>query len=171
MVLVLTALRLIHIFAGVFWAGTSIALAGFVEPAIHAAGPAGQTFNQRLWQHTRLLFFMNISAISCSLAGLVLFWIVSGGNLIAYVSTSTGLAFTLGSIAGLLEFMNGILVMAPTAAKIGALGAQMQTAGGPPTQLQLAQMSSLQLRLGRGGQYGASLLALAVIGMAIARYI
>ncbi len=171
MVFILTALRLTHIFSGVFWAGTAIALVAFIEPAIRAAGPAGQTFNMRLFQHTRLSFFMNLASLLTALSGVVLFWIVSGGDLLAYITTSTGLAFTIGGAAGLLEFFNGMLVMGPTAAQIGALGAQMQTAGGPPTQVQLVRMATLQERLGKGGQYGAALLAVAVIGMAVARYI
>lgn len=171
MVWVLTVLRLFHILAGVFWAGTAISLIGFIEPAARAAGPAGATFFQRLWQHTRLLFFMNLSSLLTALTGLVLYWIVSNGNPLAYIGTGIGMGFTLGSAAGLLEFFSGIFVMGPTSAKISVLGAQMQTAGGPPTSAQLEEMGTLQKRLSEGGQHGAILLALAVIGMAVARYL
>ncbi len=168
---VLTVLRVFHIFSGVFWAGSAISLICFIEPAVRAAGPAGEKFFQGLWQHTRMLFFMNLASLLTALTGVVLYWLVSNGNPLAYIGTGVGMGFTLGSAAGLIEFFNGILVMAPTSARIGTLGAQMQTAGGPPTTMQLEQMSSLQKRLNQGGQHGAILLALAVIGMVVARYL
>jgi hypothetical protein len=171
MVWLLTVLRLFHILAGVFWAGSAISLIGFIEPAARATGSAGATFFQGLWQHTRMLFFMNMSSLLTALTGVVLYMLVSNGNPLAYIGTGIGMGFTLGSAAGLIEFFNGILVMGPTSAKISALGAQMQTAGGPPTQVQLTEMSTLQERLNRGGKHGAVLLVLAVIGMAVARYL
>lgn len=171
MVWLLTVLRLFHIFSGVFWAGSAISLICFIEPAVRAAGPAGATFFERLWQHTRMLFFMNMASLLTALTGLMLYWIVSNGNPLAYIGTGIGVGFTLGSAAGLIEFLNGILVMGPTSAKIGVLGAQLQTAGGPPTSMQLQEMGMLQKRLDQGGKHGAILLALAVIGMAVARYL
>jgi hypothetical protein len=171
MVLLLTSLRLIHICAGVFWAGAAISLICFIEPAVRKVGPAGEKFFQGLWQHTRMLFFMNVSSLLTALTGVVLYWLVSNGNPLAYVGTGIGVGFTLGSAAGLIEFFNGILVMGPTSAKISTLGMQMQTAGGPPTTVQLQQMGTLQKRLNDGGKHGAILLGLAVIGMAVARYL
>lgn len=171
MVGVLTVLRLFHIFAGVFWAGSAISLICFIEPAVRRVGPAGEKFFQGLWQHTRMLFFMNLSSLLTAVTGVVLYWLVSSGNPLAYIGTGIGIGFTLGSVAGLVEFFNGILVMGPTSAKISALGAQMATAGGPPTTAQLDQMGTLQKRLNDGGKHGAILLALAVIGMAVARYL
>ena len=171
MSLVLTVLRLFHICAGVFWAGSAISLICFIEPAVRKAGPAGEKFFAGLWQHTRMLFFMNLSSLLTALTGLVLYWLVSNGNPLAYIGTGIGMGFTLGSAAGLIEFFNGILVMGPTSAKISALGMQMQTAGGPPTSAQLDEMGALQKRLNEGGKHGAILLALSVIGMAVARYL
>jgi hypothetical protein len=162
---------LFHIFAGVFWAGSAISLICFIEPAVRKVGPAGEKFFQGLWQHTRMLFFMNLSSFLTALTGVVLYWLVSNGNPLAYIGTGIGMGFTLGSVAGLVEFFNGILVMGPTSAKISALGAQMATAGGPPATAQLEQMGALQKRLNDGGKPGAILLALAVIGMAVARYL
>jgi hypothetical protein len=157
--------------AGVFWAGSAISLICFIQPAVRAAGPAGEKFFQALWQHTRMLFFMNLSSLLVAATGVILYWIVSDGNLLAYIGTGMGMGITLGSVAGLTEFFNGILVMGPTSARISTLGAQLQTAGGPPTTVQVTQMETLQKRLDEGGKHGAILLALSVIGMAVARYL
>src|SRR5512142_1047325 len=100
MVWLLTVLRLFHIFSGVFWAGSAISLICFIEPAVRAAGPAGATFFERLWQHTRMLFFMNMASLLTALTGLMLYWIVSNGNPLAYIGTGIGVGFTLGSAAG-----------------------------------------------------------------------
>ena len=171
MSLILTTLRLTHIFAGVFWAGTAIALAAFIMPAVRAAGSAGGTFMQKLMQHTRLSFFLNLSSLLTSLTGIALYWIVSGGLSPSWVTTGHGLGITLGSVAGLVEFFSGLLIIAPTVKRMEALGVAMQAAGGPPTSVQLAEMGTLQGRLGTSQVRGAILLALAVIGMAIARYL
>lgn len=171
MSLVLTALRLIHISAGVFWAGTAIALAAFIMPAVKAAGPAGGEFMQKLIQHTRLSFFMNLSSLLTSLAGIALYWIISGGLSLNWLTTGHGLGITLGSIAGLLEYFSGLLIIAPTAKRMEALGVALQAAGGSPTSAQLAEMGTLERKLGSSQVRGAVFLAIAVIGMAIARYL
>jgi hypothetical protein len=49
-------LRLIHIFAGIVWAGWAFIQLGFIEPALKAAGPAGGAFMQALTGKTRLLW-------------------------------------------------------------------------------------------------------------------
>jgi uncharacterized membrane protein len=41
-------LRILHVAAGVFWAGGAIVFASFVEPNASALGPAGIPFMQRL---------------------------------------------------------------------------------------------------------------------------
>ncbi len=171
MSLILTALRLIHIFAGVFWAGAAIALAAFIMPAVKAAGPAGGVFMQKLMQHTRLSFFMNLSSLLTSLAGITLYWIVSGGLSLNWLTTGHGVGITIGSIAGLLEYFSGLLIIAPTVKRMEALGVAIQTAGGPPASDQLAEMRTLEGRLGSSQVRGAVFLAVAVMGMAIARYL
>ena len=171
MVWFITAVRVIHIFAGVFWAGAAIAMAAFITPAVQLAGPAGGTFMQKLAQHTRFSFFMNQAALLSALSGLVLFWIFSGGLQLAWITTGHGLGLTVGSIAGLVEFFMGLMVMRPTAERMGALGKEIQAGGGPPSTAQIAEMGALQKKLAEGGMCGAVLLAIAVFGMAVARYL
>jgi len=54
---------------------------------------------------------------------------------------------------------------------MGALGQEMRATDGPPKPEQLAAMQTLQKRLATAGRAGAILLVIAVIGMAVARYI
>ena len=41
-------LRLIHILAGVSWAGAAVAFAAFVDPSVRASGPSGGPVIQQL---------------------------------------------------------------------------------------------------------------------------
>ncbi len=41
-------LRIVHIFAGVFWVGGGIFMFAYIEPAVKATAPAGQKFMQYL---------------------------------------------------------------------------------------------------------------------------
>ncbi len=44
----LIALRILHIGGGVFWVGTTLFAAFFLEPSVSAAGPAGGEVMKRL---------------------------------------------------------------------------------------------------------------------------
>jgi uncharacterized membrane protein len=163
-------LRLIHIFAGVFWVGSSLTLVGFVEPAARAIGPEGAKFMQRLTGQTRFTFFAALSAPLTVLAGLVLYWQDSGFRP-EWILTPSGLGFTVGGLAGIAAFVLGAAIIGPTAGQIAALGKEIQAAGGPPTPAQATKMHTLQEKLHRIGVWGAALLALAVVAMATARYL
>lgn len=52
--LYLLSLRIIHILSGVFWAGATWLLAGWVAPAVELSGPAGKTLMQNLASKRRL---------------------------------------------------------------------------------------------------------------------
>ncbi len=164
-------LRLVHIGAGVFWAGAAVMIAAFVEPAVKESGPEGGRFMQRLVRGQRLSTYMSLSSLATALSGLILYWPVSGHLSVQWLTSGPGLTLTIGSVAGLLAFAIGSLVNGPTAGKIAALGQEMQAAGGPPNPAQVAAMGSLQTRMRTAGIVDAALLGIAVAGMAIASYV
>jgi uncharacterized membrane protein len=163
-------LRLLHVFGGVFWAGTNLALAFFIMPTVSAAGAEGGRFIERLMGARRLSLFMNLAAPITTLSGLLLYWRASGFQL-AWITTNSGLGFTIGGLAGIATFFLGILLMSPTALGISTLGKELATAGGPPAPEKLARMQTLQNRLRVGGMWDASLMILAIVLMAVARYL
>ena len=75
---VMIVLRLVHILLGVFWAGTLLFVATFLEPSLRAAGPEGGRVMQRLLQR-RYLDIMPVIAALTIATGLILYWVVSGG--------------------------------------------------------------------------------------------
>jgi hypothetical protein len=80
-----------------------------------------------------------------------------------------GLGFTLGAVAGIVAFIVGEVINAPTASRLSAIGRAVQTAGGPPTPAQMADVAGLQQRLLVGSTLGAVLLVAAAALMGISR--
>ena len=161
------ALRFIHILAGTFWVGAAVVTTAFPMPAARAIGPEGGKFINAVLGKHRLSNYISLSAILTTLAGIALYWITSGGLQPAWMSTSAGLIFTIGSITGIAAAILGGTVTAPTAARIEALSKEMQSASGPPKPEQLAQLQALQKRLGIAGLWGTILLVVTIVAMAI----
>jgi hypothetical protein len=102
------------------------------------------------------------------LAGLALYWIVSGGFQLAWITSRYGLVLTVGGLLAIFGLIVGYTVQKPAAKRLGALGQEIQTGGKPPSPEQLTELQALQKKLAMGGLWTAVLLALAVVGMAIA---
>jgi uncharacterized membrane protein len=164
-------LRAVHILSASLWVGAAVLNALFLVPSIMAAGPAGGQVMRVMVQVRKLPVFMNTVSVLAMLSGLGLYWWDSGGFGLAWITSSTGLAFTIGGLLAIGTAGLGHVVMVPAARAIGALGATMAAAGGPPAPEQVAQMTALQGRLLRGTQVGATLLVLATILMAVARFL
>ncbi len=163
-------LRLIHITSGVLWAGTAFFFVRFLEPAVGAAGPEGGKFMQKLAE-TRYAIALSIAALLTVLSGLLMYWLDSGGFQAAWITTPTGLAFTIGGLAGLAAFFIGFFVSRPAVARMTAIGQQAQAAGGPPSPTQMAEIEALQKTVGQAALRIALLLVITLIGMSTARYL
>jgi hypothetical protein len=112
-----------------------------------------------------------IAAVLNVLAGAWLYWIFSGGLQVTWITSDHGLSLTIGAVAAIVTFILALSVTRPTLLRMGALGREMQRAGGPPEPEQMAAMQALQRRLATAGRIGAVLLVVAVIGMSVARYV
>ena len=168
MVLMMIILRVIHILFGIFWVGTTLFLVFFFDPTIKAAGPAGDAVMGRLTLR-RFSMVMGISAILTVGAGFVMYVKESGGIQLSWIATPAGITMTIGSLAGILAFLLGLLVQTPNGVRMAALQKEIQAAGGQPTPSQLAETGVLQKRLSNASRWGAALMVIAVLGMSIAR--
>jgi len=162
-------LRIVHIGAGVFWAGASWTVAGFLTPAVKATREGGQQVMQQVLNQRRLSDVIAISAVLATLAGLVLFWQDSAGLNAAWLRTGPGIALTFGALAGLATFFLGFFGHRRLSARLGKLAATIKTSDGPPDPKALEQLQSVQAALERAGVWSSILLALAVLGMAAAQ--
>ena len=159
-------LRIIHIVAGVFWVGGALIMTFFVGPTAGAMGESGQKFVGHLMNNLKFSNRMSAAAAATILAGLILFWLdVRAGE--AWLRSSFATGLKLGAAFALVGFVLGI-VGGRTARTMAQLGAQIQ---GKPSPAQLAQMQAIQKRQSTYSTINVITLVLAVVFMAIARYL
>jgi len=163
-------LRTIHIFGSVLWAGTAFFFVGFLEPTITATGAEGVKVVQHLTQRTRFSTTLSLAALLTTISGIWMYFRIFPGIGVAF-SSGPGVGLTLGGLAGLLAAVHGIAVNGRASARMAAIGKEIQAVGGPPNPAQLAELQTLQERLSRGARVTAVLLAIALLGMATARYL
>ncbi|MEX2624963.1 MAG: hypothetical protein WD651_14700 [Acidimicrobiia bacterium] len=153
-------MRLLHIGAGVFWAGGAMLMGWFVAPAARRPGPAAGPFMQNLLR-ARVADYMFGSAVVTVAAGIWLLFATGGVR-----SGWRGWALNLGALAGIIAIIIGGSVQRPTGGKLQRLGAAVM-ATGTPTPEQAAELGQLQSRLARAASTTALLVAAAVVGMAL----
>ena len=161
-------LRLIHILCGVFWAGTLMFFAVFLEPIMRGAGPEGGRMMQRI-AGSKYPLAMTVLAILTIGSGLWMYQIVSSGTP-GWTHSHFGIVLTAGATSGLIAFLIGLTVTRPNAARMAELGKAVIAGGGQPTEGQLAQIASVRTRLVLSTRAVALFLGLAVAAMATARY-
>jgi hypothetical protein len=157
----MAVLRLIHITAGVFWAGSAMLMGWFVAPAAKAAGPGAGPFMQALLK--KKLPVVLISAGLVTIGAGIWLWALRRPTMDRWQDW----ALAIGALAAILAIVLGIALQRPTATKLQELGARLAGAGGPPTAEQGAEMGRLQARLTSLGSMLAILLVVAVAGMAL----
>lgn len=158
-------LRIIHIVGGIFWVGGSLIMSFFVAPTVRATGEAGQKFVGNLMNNQKFSSRMAAASGSTILAGLILYALdARAGEAWLRSDFATGLG--IGAGFALVGFVFGILV-GRTARAMAQLGAQMQ---GKPSPEQLTRMQAIQKQQATYSNLSTVALLLAVIFMAIARY-
>lgn len=163
-------LRFVHIVSSVCWAGGGFIFFLFVEPTAKALAPTGMQFVQHMVSKRRFSNFMVISSILTVLSGVLLIWQSAGGQWLSYVKTGPGLGFTLGSIVGIVVFFVGMFGVNPRAVKLSKIGQEIQSAGGPPTPEQGAELHKLDREMAAFSLADFILVALSLGLMASARF-
>ena len=171
MAIVIIVLRAMHILGGIFWTGASLVLYGFVVPSASATRPESGRFMQHLAGPSGLTTWMQIASWATVIGGLALFSPVTGQFDGAIMRSPRGIALSVGALLALGAFLEGLLLVGPTARRIGAVGRELMASGKPPTPEQAQQLQAAQVKLQRSGARGAVLLGLAALLMAIARYL
>jgi len=160
-------LRLVHVVGGVFWVGGAIAMNFFIGGTIRATGDAGKQFAGHLMGRTSFSQFMTYSAILSVLAGFILYGIDSNWFTSAWQSSGPGIGFGIGALFALIGLVTGIM-NGNNNRKMGRLGAQIQ---GKPTAEQAAQLGAIQQQQAWVVPVNTYSLLLALILMAVARYL
>jgi len=164
-------LRLLHIVLGVFWAGTIFFLVLFLGPTVRTVGPEGAPVMHELIRR-RFLDVMPVVAVLTILSGLALYWRLSGGMAADWVGSPFGLSLTIGGIASILALIVGVFGV--RSATLGAVHLSAAAAAASDTQERermQAEVQRLRLRSAASARWVGVLLLIAVVTMAVARYL
>lgn len=158
--LIISVLRLLHIVAGLIWVGAAIVLSCYIEPALERTGASGSPFLRALYGDSSFARLIPLSALITTLAGLLLYGLMSYHEA---MSSSMGMALTLGALFGLLAFGHGVFTVWRSAGRFAVMAAS-ETADE-------AALAQLQDKLRRNGRISMWLALISLILMAGARYI
>jgi uncharacterized membrane protein len=164
-------LRAIHILAAVFWVGSFYTFFFFVEPSVKEMGPAGGQLMSHLAQRKKMPIVIAATAATAIVAGILLYWRASDGFDIDWITSATGLAFTVGALSAIVAFALGFIVVKPAVEQMGTIGQGIGATGVAPTEEQMTEMQRLGARLVLIGRVDLVLLTVAVITMAVARFL
>ena len=169
--LMLVVLRLIHILAGVYWAGTLFFFVTFVEPSLRSMGPDGGKVMIRFFERGYLKL-IPIVAILTIVSGVWLLWQLSAGFDTAYMGSPLGMALSTGGLLAIVAFIVGMAVTRPAAARIWELSGQVPQATSEEVRNSLmAEIGKNRARTVFSARIVFVLLVIAVALMAIARFI
>lgn len=164
-------LRLIHIFGGVFWAGTVLFLFRFLMPAIAGSGPGGQAVMQQLASKQKLGVFLPVAALLTVLSGLGMYARNVAGSSGAWVHSRQGVTYGVGGLAAIFALIIGATMIGRSLEGIVKIQLDAQAAGRALTADEEATVARLKVRSARGTRMAARLLIITVATMAIARYV
>jgi uncharacterized membrane protein len=168
--LLLIIARLLHIILGVFWAGTVFFNLLLLAPAMRDAGPDGAKVGASLMKRG-MMTALPTAAVLTILSGLYLYYRVSVGFQPEYMGSRAGMTYGTGATAAILAFVIGMIFVRPAMGKMAALGAQVAAAPAEERAAKAAELQSLRARANTLNMVVTGLVAVAVVAMAIGRYV
>lgn len=168
--IVITLLRLIHIFGAVAWIGGAMFLVNVILPTVKDAGPDGGKFMQAVGRSGRLTRLFTMASISTFLAGLLLYGAMRYDRALMTGSLAA-ITLTIGAVIGLLAFLHGIFGSGAVARRSTALAKEIASRNGPPTPEQMQLGQALAASSARQAMISMTLGALALLFMAAAQTI
>ncbi len=166
MIYLIWLLRIIHIVGGIFWVGGTVVMTFFIAPTVGAIGEPGQRFVGHLMNNLKFSNRMSAAAGLTVLAGAILYWLDARAGT-AWVRSGMGIGLGIGAVFALVGMVTGIMIGRTTKA-MAQLGAQFQ---GKPTAAQMTQMQTIQKQQRTYSVISVAALLVAVIFMAISRYL
>lgn len=169
--MLLLLLRLAHVVGGALWVGMAVFTTVFLVPAIEEVGPDGGKVMAAL-QRRGIMTVLPVLALVTLVSGFWLYWRASAGQAAAFARSGPGIAFGVGGAASLLAYGIGITVLRPSMMRAASLMAGMSP--GTTEAERAARMDEARRLRARGAAAGrlvAGLLLLALMTMAVARYL
>lgn len=167
----LILLRIVHIGSAMTWFGGSIIGGFFLTPTAKTLGQAGQPFMEHLMKRRRMGIFFPVVAALTVLSGAALYWRDSGGLQAAWITSPTGLAFTIGGLAAIVAFVLGFILVGPSVAEQTAVQTEMAGGDGVPTEAQRKRLDAADRKMQLANRFDVPLILLAGLTMAVGRYL
>jgi uncharacterized membrane protein len=156
-------LRILHIGAGIFWAGCLLVLFRFLIPTARGVGPAAGPFMGRLTGEEKFGQIAGAAGVITILSGALLYW-HDFGAVFPFNAPMTG--FAIGAVAAITLWVVGTTMFRPANEKLGELGAR--AAQGEDVGAEMGQAAAKRDRL---IPVLTTLLIIAILSMAISRYL
>jgi uncharacterized membrane protein len=168
----IVTLRIVHIVTGVIWVGSLFVVVVFVQPSAAALGAAGAPFMSEL-RRRRFVDVVFIDAVFTVVAGSFLYWRDwhTHPDFGDWIGSSFGASLTVGALLAIAGLVVAASFTRPTIGRLVALGKQVAVSGGPPPPEAAATIGGLQRQLVVAERVSFSLVLLAVVAMASARYL
>jgi uncharacterized membrane protein len=164
-------LRLIHVFGGVFWAGTVFFLLRFLMPALAGSGAGGQAVLQQLATKQKLGIVLPVAAMLTVLSGLGMYARNVMGSSGVWAHSRQGMMYGVGGLAAILALIVGATMIGPSLETIVEIQLAAHTANRALTPDEDAAAARLSARSTRGTRIAAGLLVVTVAAMAVGRYV
>lgn len=162
----LVILRLLHIVPGGIWVGGAFILAAFIEPATRELGPQIQGPLMRRLAPT-LTPTLSAAAGLTVLFGFILVARTPGRGFDVLFTNGWGWAIGLGMVAALAGFVAGM----GTGMTVRRMAGVVPVPGSPPTPEQQQALAAIQVRLRLLGRTNAAFAVVALVLMAVARFV
>lgn len=164
-------LRVVHVGSAMAWFGGAIIGSFFLEPAAKALGREGAAFMDHLVTRRRMGVFFPIVAMLTVLSGAALYWRDSAGFQLAWITSPTGLGFSLGAIAGITSLVLGFILVGPSIAAQTAVQKELAASGAPASEAQVEALAGADRKMRLANRVDFPLILLAGLMMAVARYL
>ena len=163
-------LRVLHIITGVFWAGSIFFIVSFLMPAFRDVGPDGAKVFAAL-RARRMFVWTPVMALITVVAGLWLYMLRMGMGE-GWAKAPEAMSLGAGALASILALLLGFFVMRSSALKADDMSrAAMSMPAGAERDGQMAAVAKLRVRAMMSARAVATLLLIAIVTMAVARYI
>jgi hypothetical protein len=166
----LFVLRVVHVVGAIFWGGAVLFMVDFLEPSVRESGPEGVKVMQALRRRHYLEAIPFVAFLTLA-SGFWLYWRDFGRFHPGPGASPSELAYHVGGLAALAAFLLGITLMRPSALRIFRLGGEMASAPAERQAALRAEVDRLRARVRRSGRAIVVFLTIAMVTMAIGRYL
>ena len=169
----MTVFRIVHIMAGIAWAGSAYMLVVYVQPSAAAIGPAGAPFMMQLLGKRRLVDgLIGLGSITV-IGGLFLYWHDWHlyGTFSSWVGSRFGIVITVGAISAIVALGFGVFGTRPNVKRLLAMAQRAAASGGPPSPELAQEIAQTQRLLKILARVSLGFIAIAALCMAVGRYL